>query len=159
MADKQLADFTHYLHENIPLSRVMGVIVSFYDGTRTVLRAPFAENINHRRTVFGGSIATLGILAGWFVLHQRMEEEKRKSRLVIRKSLVDYLLPGFGDFEAECTIDERAYRQFIKMFHRKAKSRIQLASSIRSGGQLIATHQGEYVALGGSALDEKIAGP
>jgi thioesterase domain-containing protein len=159
MTDKQLADFTRYLYENIPLSRAMGVTVAFYDGRRTVLRAPFAGNINHRHTVFGGSIATLGILAGWFVLHQRMEDEKKKTRLVIRKSMVDYLLPGFGDFEAECAIDERGYRQFMKMFDRKVKSRIQLESLIRCDGQLIATHQGEYVALGGSPLDEKIAGP
>lgn len=146
MSDK-LAAYTRYLRDNIPLTGAMEVSVVYYDGERGVLHAPFAPNINHRHTIFGGSIATLGILAGWFVLHEKMVVEKVAARLVIQKSAVDYLLPGKGGFEAECRLDQDAYLSFLRVLKSKGKSRLPLSADIRSEQQIIARHHGVYVAL------------
>ena len=37
-----------------------------------VIEAPLAPNINHRKTVFGGSASALGILAAWSLVHLRL---------------------------------------------------------------------------------------
>ena len=146
MPDKLVA-YTRYLHDNIPLSRAMEVSVSHYDGLKAVLRAPFPPNINHRHTIFGGSIATLGILAGWFVLHEKMAGEKVAARLVIQRSEVDYLLPGSSAFESECSLAPEAFHSFLNVLRRKGKSRLALCSTIRSEQHIIARHNGVYVAL------------
>ena len=144
----RLAGYTRYLRDNIPLTAAMGVSVVHYDGERAVLQAPFAPNINHRHTIFGGSIATLGILAGWFVLHEKIVSEKAAARLVIQKSEIDYLLPGNHSFEAECCLEEDAFIAFLKVLRHKGKSRLPLCSVIRSSQRIIARHRGVYVALG-----------
>jgi len=148
--DAELASYTRYLHDNIPLTAAMDVAVSFYDGRRVKLRAPFAPNINHRHTVFGGSIATIGILAGWFVLHERLAREKAGARLVIQKSTVDYLRPGVGEFSADCELDEEQVAPFLATLARHGKARLTLTANIEAAGTLIATHQGLYVALAGT---------
>jgi len=148
----ELAFYTRYLHDNIPLTAAMDVVVSFFDGRRVVLRAPFAPNINHRHTVFGGSIATLGILAGWFVLHERLVREKAGARLVIQKSAVDYLLPGVGEFSAACELDEEQVAPFLRTLNRHGKARMTLTAQIEAAGTLIATHQGLYVALAAASV-------
>ena len=148
MPDK-LAAYTRYLRDNIPMAGAMEVSVVSYDGEKGVLQAPFVPNINHRHTIFGGSIATLGILAGWFVLHEKMAGEKIRARLVIQKSEIDYLPPGKGVFEAECRLDLDAYHSFLKVLNHKGKSRLQLNVDIRAGQQIIARHRGVYVALAG----------
>ena len=142
-----LATYTRYLHENIPLTKAMGITVSFYDGRRAVLRAPFNPNINHRHTIFGGSIANIGILAGWFVLHERLGQEKCNARLVIQKSMVDYLLPGTGDFFAECRLEDKDFASMLHALQRRGKGRITVTAHIITGNTVIATHQGIYVAL------------
>ncbi|MEJ2690611.1 MAG: YiiD C-terminal domain-containing protein [Deltaproteobacteria bacterium] len=139
--------YTRYLRDNIPLTGAMEVSVTYYDGKKAVLQAPFAPNINHRHTIFGGSIAILGIMAGWFVLHERIAAEKVAARLVIQKSEVDYLLAGNSAFEAECCLEEDDFSTFLKVLERKRKSRLQLCSIIRCDQRFIARHQGLYVGL------------
>lgn len=68
------ATVEHYLHEHIPITRAMGLKVTAYDGDSVRLWAPLEPNLNHRNTAFGGSLSTLGILAGWSLLHVKMQE-------------------------------------------------------------------------------------
>ena len=45
-------DLESFLHENIPLSRAMGLHVA-ETGARLVLEAPLAANVNHQRQESG----------------------------------------------------------------------------------------------------------
>ena len=54
-----------YLHEHMPLTRALGVSVLAAGQQGVNLAAPLAANINHQSTAFGGSLASLAILAGW----------------------------------------------------------------------------------------------
>ena len=55
------------------------VQVTAFDDSSIRLRAPLAANINHRDTVFGGSLSSIGILAGWSIIHFTLtrSEERR----------------------------------------------------------------------------------
>ena len=56
-------DMERYLHENIPLSQVMGMQVRVASPEQVLLWAPLAPNINHHQTVFENNGAVLTTLA------------------------------------------------------------------------------------------------
>ncbi|MEL7244006.1 MAG: YiiD C-terminal domain-containing protein, partial [Cyanobacteria bacterium J06573_2] len=69
-----------YLHEHIPLSKSMEVKVKQVDENGITLTAPLTPNINHRSTVFGGSVSALAILAGWTLVHTNLQALSLSSR-------------------------------------------------------------------------------
>lgn len=141
-------DIEAYLHEHIPLTRHLGIQVVSRDERAVVLSAPLEPNINHRSTAFGGSIASVGILASWTLLNFRLRDEGLQSRLVIQHSTVDYLEPVASAFEAvSFAPDEAAWERFTRMLKRRRKARIILASELRAGEKLVAKHTGAFVAL------------
>lgn len=92
-----------YLQSHIPISEAMGVCVEHASKEKVILTAPFANNINHKKTVFGGSLHAVATLACWSLLHLNLEEVQ----IVITRSEVDYRAPVDGDFKAECVLQER----------------------------------------------------
>jgi thioesterase domain-containing protein len=89
-----------YLHEHIPLSAAMGTTVVEAGPAAVCLGAPLESNLNHRGTAFGGSVATLAILAGWALVHLRLRSEGVEARTVIQRSDVAYVRTIEGAFEA-----------------------------------------------------------
>jgi len=151
------AEIRAYLHEHIPLSDDMGVTVLAVDADGVRLGAPLGPNINHRQTVFGGSVATLATLAAWALVHFRLREEEPETsfRVVIRRSSIDYPAPLLGDFEAFApapVVEE--WSRFRTTLRRRSKARLTVAASVTSGGVVGATFEGEFVAL---ATDAKVS--
>lgn len=139
-----------YLHEHIPVTRHMGVSVTGYDGASVRLAAPLAANLNHRRTAFGGSISTLGILAGWTLLHLHFSDRAPAAvpRLVIQRSETDFDAAVTSDFEALCRQpDTGRWERFNALFERRGRARITLVAEIIADGRCLGRHSGDYVAL------------
>lgn len=133
-----------YLHENIPLSSAMGVSVDEASSSRVVLRAPFLPNINHKKTVFGGSLHALATLACWSLLHVN----KSDLQIVIASSEIQYLAPVTQDFRAECLMPESAeWDRFNKILEKKGKGRLQLQAKIFEGGRLCVDYKGVFAGL------------
>lgn len=148
MDQKDLDGVTAYLHEHIPLTMHMGVVVTDYDECAVRLTAPLEPNLNHRNTAFGGSLSTLGIMAGWTLLHLRLLDAGIANRLVIQKSAMDFKRPAIGELEAVCSFtDEVEWARFTRMIVEKEKSRITLISEIYSAGELVAVNEGLFVSL------------
>ena len=143
-----------YLHEAIPLSAAMGTKVRTATPEGVILEAPLRPNRNHRSMAFGGSVAAQGILAGWTLVHVRLEEEGVVARTVIQRSEVAYLEPVEGDFEAHTvTVDAHAWARFRAAVDRFGRGRIRVTVEIRCAGLLVARVKGDYVALAG--VDEE----
>jgi thioesterase domain-containing protein len=141
-----------YLHAHIPLSRAMQVAVVRASPESVVLSAPLAPNINHRDTVFGGSASAIAILAAWSLLHTRMNAEGLASRLVIQRNTMSYEEPIAGTFTAIARApDAQAWEQFLRMFRRKGRARITVASELHFNGAVAGRLEGEFVALGMAA--------
>ncbi len=120
-----------YLHEHIPISRAIGVTVARADCEKVILSAPFCANINHKKTVFGGSLHAVATLACWSLLYVKLKKEHVKSQIVITKSDVSYNLPVDSDFQAECNAPEKAeWERFLKILKAKGKARISLSCTI-----------------------------
>ena len=138
---------TRYLHDHIPITRHLGVTVEQYDGRTLLLAAPLEPNLNHRETAFGGSIASLAILACWSLVHLRLTEEEIVCRLVIQNSSLDFLAPAEDDFQARCTLpDDGEWEKFKRALTKKRKARLRLRSEVLVASKIVAVHDGAYVA-------------
>ncbi len=137
-----------YLHEHIPLSQAMAVTVASIDEQGVTLSAPLLPNINHRSTVFGGSLSTLAILSAWTWLHIQLQTLSIPCRIVIQRNCFEYLQPAIGEFQAHCCAPSSLnWERFLAVLGRHNKSRITLNVHVHSMGQLAGTFQGEYVVL------------
>jgi thioesterase domain-containing protein len=142
------ASITGYLHQQMPLTKAMGVQVIQANDEQALITAPLAPNLNHQQTAFGGSIAALGITAGWVYLHCRLEGLGIDARLIIQKSQVEYLHPADDEFEASCIAPPvLEWDDFIAALKKRGRSRISRAAQIQCRGRIVAIHHGSYVAI------------
>jgi thioesterase domain-containing protein len=142
-------DLERYLHEHIPLSKAMQVSVVSVQSDGVTLRAPLAPNINHRDTVFGGSVSAVAILAGWSLLHTRLAGTDLADRLVIQRNTVNYDLPIAGSFTARSFITTpAAWESFVRILKRRGRGRLTVSCILEIAGQTAGRFEGEFVALG-----------
>jgi thioesterase domain-containing protein len=141
-------DLEQYLHKHIPLSRAMQVSVVETAADSVTLVAPIEPNINHRGTVFGGSISAVAILAAWSLLHTRLRHAGVEARLVIQRNTVHYDAPIEGPFTATASVPaEGGWDTFLRTFARRGKARIAVSSVLEVGGLVAARFEGHFVAL------------
>jgi thioesterase domain-containing protein len=138
-------ELERYLHE---LSAAMQVAVLAASPEQVRLAAPLAPNINHRRTVFGGSAAAVATLAAWALLHLKLGREGFAGRLVIRRSHMDFDQAIAGGFEAEARApgDER-WERFRAAVARGRPARIEMQATVEHAGVRAGAFTGEFVAL------------
>jgi len=146
IGDDVLRETTAYLHEQIPLTRAMGVEVAAYDGAQLVLIAPVAQNHNHLGTAFGGSLNALATLAGYALLW--LELKDRTAHIVIRKSSIHFQHPVRGELRAVCRIpNETELGAFRRAFAHKGKARLELRVEIVEEGAIAVNFTGTFVAV------------
>lgn len=142
------AELERYLHERIPLSRAMGATVITANAEEVLLSAPLAPNVNHRETVFGGSASALCILAAWSLVHVRLLATGTRSRLVIQRNTMEYLLPIQGQFSARARLESDSdWERFERSLTRKGRGRIDLTAILECGADTAGRLTGTFVAL------------
>ncbi|MFJ2428522.1 YiiD C-terminal domain-containing protein [Pseudomonas sp. NPDC087804] len=144
---------SHYLesvlHHDIPLTRDMGLRVLDWREQQLSLYLPLDPNVNHKSTMFGGSLYCGAVLAGWGWLHLRLKEEGiTDGHIVIQEGQINYPLPVTGDATAICPApDERVWKKFLAMYQRHGRARLVLQTRIVNVGSDIdaVTFSGQYV--------------
>lgn len=136
-----------YLHREIPLSAAMHVrVVHCIDGA-VELTAPLPPNVNHRGTMFGGSISAVALLAGWGVFHLALNAASLDAEIVIRHNTIDYVAPADGEITAHCPpIPEPQWERFSRTLRRLGRARVPLDVTLRCGDTTVAHFQGDYAA-------------
>ena len=143
--ERELED---YLHRHIPLSERMEVQVLEATDERVCLSAPLQPNINHRESVFGGSLSALAILSAWSYLYARLRREGRTCRLVIQRNTMHYDEPGLGVFEATVTrVNDADWNRFTRTIDKMGKARLTLNSVVTSGETVLGRFEGQFVAI------------
>jgi thioesterase domain-containing protein len=141
-----LAATERFFHEQIPLTKAMGVRVEAHDGKQLVLTAPLEANHNHLGTAFGGSLAALATLAGYGLLW--LELGNRDAHIVIRRSELDYRHPVTGPLWAICRKPSEAeLAAFRTTFAKAGKARVRLAVTVEEAGRVCVTFTGTFVAI------------
>ncbi|QYM77937.1 thioesterase domain-containing protein [Horticoccus luteus] len=139
-----------YLHRSIPLSAAMQVRVTHCEQGVVELTAPLSPNVNHRHTMFGGSISALALLAGWGAFHLALEASAVNAEIVIRHNTIDYVAPAAGDVTAHCAaVSDEERARFARTFRRLGKARMPLVVTLRCGSTVVARFHGDYAALAG----------
>lgn len=143
-----LQEILEYVQEHIPITVHLGVTIESYDGVSLRIGAPLAENLNHRNSVFGGSLSSVAILSGWALLFIKLREEGIRSRLVIQKTEFDFSDPVTADFDAVSVLPSVGqYERFIKMLRRRGRARLVIPAEVTCEGKMCDTHQGTFVAV------------
>ena len=136
-----------YLHDHIPLSRAMAVEVLEASADHVLLEAPLAPNINMHGTMFGGSAATLALLAAWSVMHLKLEAEGITAQLVIHRTGTEYFLPIEGGARATARLDTAEWPAFLHTYDRRGRARLTVTAELLYNDQIAARLVGEFVAI------------
>ncbi len=146
--DSTQAFLQEYISDRIPITSAMGITVAEVSPLSITVTAKLAPNINHRDSAFGGSISTLGILAGWIILKHRCQTFEPKPTLVIQASNTQFLKPIISDYSSQ-VIDftEADFAKFSRAYQRYGKARLTLKSTVTCEGEVCATHEGVFVGI------------
>ena len=141
-------DLRDYLFEQIPLAKAIGMEIKEASSDRVVISAPLGPNSNHMDTAFGGSLATILILACYSYLFNRLEMEGFESHVLIKDGHTQYHQPIREDLTAICYApDKEVLAHFLKVFERRGKARIKLEALIQTDAEKSCTFTGEFVAV------------
>lgn len=137
-----------YFHEQIPITRAMGVRVVANDENGFLIEAPVALNSNHLRTAFGGSINAVATLGAYGLLW--LELNDAGVHVVVAESSIRFLRPVRETIRAIClrpAAEELA--AFRSQFAAKRKARITLRVNVIEAGETAAEFEGTFVARSG----------
>jgi thioesterase domain-containing protein len=136
-----------FFHEQIPITRAMGLRVVANDETGFTVEAPVALNSNHLRTAFGGSINAVATLAAYGFLWLELKEAA--AHVVVAESSIRFLRPVRETIRATCLRpDAESLEAFRNEFVEKRKARITLRVHVTEGGETAAEFEGLFVARG-----------
>lgn len=134
------------LNDEIPITLAMGIGVEQLTDSSILLAAPLSNNINHKSTVFGGSLYSVAVLTGWGMIYAKLDSLSLHAHIVIHESSIQYLKPVNQDFMASCEITDHAdFDKKISIYKRKGISRITLVVEIKNADQLAVKFTGQYV--------------
>ncbi|MCW2269210.1 putative thioesterase [compost metagenome] len=137
------------LHGDIPLTREMGLQVLDWEQQRLRLQLPLEANVNHKSTMFGGSLYCAAVLVGWGWLHLRLREAGiDDGHIVIQEGQISYPLPVTGAAIATCEApEEKTWERFIATYQRRGRARLNLHTRVSNAGsdEAAVLFSGQYV--------------
>ena len=142
--DDRLRDAEEYFHEQIPITRAMGVRVVAHNENEFVIEAPVALNSNHLRTAFGGSINAIATLAAYGLLWIELRESA--AHVVVAESSIRFLQPVRETIRAICPRpDSSEWAAFQTQLAAKGKARIILRVNVVEEGRAAAAFEGTFI--------------
>ena len=143
--DRALLEAEKFLHEQIPITRAMGLRVVGKDEAGFTVEAPVALNSNHLRTAFGGSINAVATLAAYGFLW--LELNDAAAHVVVAESSIRFLRPVHETIRATCVWPNAdTLAVFRRQFSEKGKGRIMLRVKVTEAGETAAEFDGRFVA-------------
>ena len=134
-----------YFHQQIPITRAMGVRVAANDENGFAIEAPVALNSNHLRTAFGGSINAVATLAAYGLLWLELNDPA--VHVVVAESTIRFLRPVRRTIYAVCQQPEaNEWKAFRTKFGSAGKAHIKLRVRVVEEEQTAAEFEGVFVA-------------
>ncbi len=137
-------------HNTIPLSKAMGLQISYFDREEliTVCDASFNQNLHH--TMFAGSIYTLATLTGWGWVYLALKEKQQTQKelegdIVLADANIRYHAPIKGLAYGK-VVQKDVSGEFDNLAQGK-KARINLVANVFCGDNIAATFKGSYFIL------------
>jgi thioesterase domain-containing protein len=148
-------DLQAYIYDHIPIVRQNGFAIETDDTPYATVSGHFKEHINHRNSVFGGSLSTALILASWASVRGILRREGiTDGIIVIQSQSVRFEKPVMEDFVARVVpISNAGIAKFLSMYRKFGKTRIRLEAHIAHAGspsgsrENLATFEGDFVVM------------
>jgi len=89
--------------EQIEPFRSLGFSLDAADAEQVVMSVPLAGNLNDKGTMFGGSVYSAMVLAGWTLCIEQGRAAGATGDIVVKDSNIAYLLPVAGRLTVTAT--------------------------------------------------------
>lgn len=138
---------TNVWHETIPMSKAMGLQISYYDSQKLITVCDPQFNKNLHNTMFAGSIYTLATLTGWGWVYLKLEEhsDNLEGDIVLADANIRYHSPIKGLVYAKVSTPEVSGN--FENLKKGKNARIKLQSHVYCGDNIAATFIGSYFVL------------
>ena len=127
----------------------MGLEVLDWQQHTLRLQLPLAANVNHKSTMFGGSLYCGAVLGGWGWLHLALREDGiEDGHIVIQEGQISYPLPVTGDATVVCDApDEKVWKRFVATYRRYGRARLSLQTQVLNdtSDEAAVRFEGQYV--------------
>ncbi|MBO6793166.1 MAG: YiiD C-terminal domain-containing protein [Balneolaceae bacterium] len=144
------AEAQHYIENNIPITKIMGMTITDLSRKSVRIAMPHAPNVNHQGSAFGGSIDSLFFVTCWAYVQLLIEDFDPHPRIVGRRGKSTFSKPIKSDFEAKVLIPEdETVNQFLADLSEKGKGRLTAKAVVEYEGEIAAEFEGDFVVLKG----------
>jgi thioesterase domain-containing protein len=124
-----------YLHQKIPVAAFMQIAVSVLREDQVELSAPLEPSLNVHGTLFGGSAASLALLAAWALAHLRTQAIGLHAPLLVRRHEMQYLRPVIGRVAATAYFStDSAWPRFVEQLQSQGRGRLSALATVSSQG-------------------------
>jgi thioesterase domain-containing protein len=86
-----------FLHQEIPITKDMGLALTRYTDENILIKAPLLNNINDKGSVFGGSSSALMIISGWSLIKLQCDKFQIEADIVIHKNETSWQKAMYDD--------------------------------------------------------------
>ena len=138
------AELERTWHEEIPISKAMGIRVGEFANDRLVVRAQLAPNINVHGTAFAGSLYAIAALCGWGMTWLQLKTRAIDGSIVIADGRIKYDRPVKSEIVATCRFSPNEHAEALRRLEADGKTRFPLECSIEANGEVAARFGGEY---------------
>lgn len=138
-----------FLHQSIPITKDMGLIIDKISESKLKLKAPLENNINDKGSVFGGSSSALMIIAAWSLIKIKCDEHDINADIVIHKNETVWHKALYSDLIIEAEFKQEYDFEEVKKSidnnrHQRIDCRIVLKDSDENK---FSTMQAKYVII------------
>lgn len=101
-----LSGLQDFLYENIPLTKAMALQPESITDSKITIKAPLANNINDKGSVFGGSSSALMIISAWSLIKILCDSHKIDADIVIHENICKWHKPLYDELTIEAELDD-----------------------------------------------------
>jgi thioesterase domain-containing protein len=148
VSNLSLPELNQRLLRDFPMMKAMRAEVSKIDFSQCTVQAPLSANINHKGTVFGGSLYSVAALScyGLFLFGLR-QHGVPTDNIVIAHGEMDYIKPVTKDFDVVASwLDPNFAPEFFSILLKKGKARAPLVANVYVDSVACAQFNAEFVA-------------
>lgn len=140
-----------YIYEHIPIIAKNSFEIQKDSFDMIYVKGKLKDHINHRNSVFGGSLSTALIVSSWAnVRNTLLSRNIDNGIIVIQSQKVEFIEPVNADFIAITRkISEEKIAKFVKILNKFGKSRLIIESIVtyENSAEILATFTGEFVVV------------
>ncbi len=138
------AELEQTWHEEIPISKAMGIRVMDFANDQLVVRAELEPNINVHGTAFAGSLYAIAALCGWGMTWLQLKTRHIDGSIVIADGHIHYERPVKEPIVATCRFILSDQSEALARLKSQGKTRFNLECVVRANGNDAARFTGEY---------------